>query len=455
MKQTAAADVPRYGMFSKKHLRYMGHAMRSSFCVAEGAVRAGKTIDHCFIAACCLERCADTFHLATGSTIGNAKLNIGVCNGFGLENLFRGRSHWGKYRDNEALFIRTQTGEKIVIFAGGGKADSYKRILGNSYGLWIATEINEHYDCDDSRTSFIKVAMARQAAAQEPLTLWDLNPSSPKARIYTEYIDRYRDEAMPGYLYEHFTIHDNATLSEEQRAAFIAKYRKDSVWYRRDILGERVIAEGLIYRAFADHPEQWAVTSADLRAKYYDKVRKRWNFQYLNLGVDFGGNGSLHAFVAVAITEDWHVIVLKARRIPAKDVPVEVLTNRFLAFAEEIRKQYGEITASYCDSAEQAIIATFRRAADFPIANALKGEIIDRIRATELLMTSGFLSYVEGDCDSLVTAWSEAVWDDKDPGTWARLDDGSTDIDSNDAWEYSIERFIPSLIQMIEKGVTI
>ena len=52
----------------------------------------------------------------------------------------------------------TLTGEKIVIFAGGGKADSYKKILGNSYGLWIATEINEHYDSDDSRTSFIKVA---------------------------------------------------------------------------------------------------------------------------------------------------------------------------------------------------------------------------------------------------------------------------------------------------------
>ena len=41
----------------------------------------------------------------------------------------------------------------------------YKRILGNSYGLWIATEINEHYDSDDSRESFIKVAMGRQAAA--------------------------------------------------------------------------------------------------------------------------------------------------------------------------------------------------------------------------------------------------------------------------------------------------
>lgn len=440
-----------WGAFSSKHRKYIRKAVRSSFCVAEGAVRAGKTIDHCLIAAHYLERCPDKFHLATGSTIGNAKLNIGVCNGFGLENLFRGRCHWGKYRDNEALFIQTQTGEKIVIFVGGGKADSYKRILGNSYGMWIATEVNEHYDCDDSRTSFLKVAMARQAAAQEPLTLWDLNPSSPKHRIYTEYIDRYRDEGLRGYLYEHFTIHDNATLTDAQRDAFIAKYRPDSVWYRRDILGQRVIAEGLIYQAFADHPEAWVVSEEDFRKKYWDEFHKRWKFRYVNLGVDYGGNGSAHAFVAIAVTEDWHVIVLETKRLPAKGMTVEVLTKHFLAFGQSIRDRYGPISAAYCDSAEQTIIATFRQASPWPVVNAVKGQIIDRIRFTELAMTAGFLTYLEGTCDSLVTAWSECVWDPNEPGEWVRLDNGTTDIDSNDAWEYSVERFIPAIIQKIEQ----
>lgn len=435
-----------------KHREYIRKAEKATICVAEGAVRAGKTIDQVLIAARYLERCADRFHLATGSTIGNAKLNIGVCNGFGLENLFRGRSHWGKYRDNEALFIRTQTGEKIVIFAGGGKADSYKRILGNSYGLWIATEINEHYDCDDSRTSFLKVAMARQAAAQEPLTLWDLNPSSPKHRIYTEYIDRYKEEALPGYLYQHFTIFDNATLSDAQRNAFIAKYRPDSVWYRRDILGQRVIAEGLIYEAFADSPEAWALSLEDLKARWYDDRAKHWRFQYLNLGVDFGGNGSAHAFVADAVTDDDHVVVLKTERLPSKGMTVEALTKHFLAFAASVSEGFGDISAAYCDSAEQTIINTFRQAADFPVVNALKGAIIDRIRHTEQLMTARRLHYLAGQCDSLVTAWSECLWDPDEPGQWIRLDDGSTDIDSNDAWEYSIERFIPMLIQALEQA---
>ena len=117
---------------SPKHKRYIRKALKCKMSVAEGAIRSGKTIDHCIIAMLKLETCKDKIHLASGSTIANAKLNIGDCNGFGLEHLFRGRCRWGKYKDNEALYIQTKTGEKIVIFAGGGKADSYKRIMGKT-----------------------------------------------------------------------------------------------------------------------------------------------------------------------------------------------------------------------------------------------------------------------------------------------------------------------------------
>lgn len=246
---TLTQTIP-WSDFSDKHKYYIHNALKSRICVAEGAIRSGKTIDHCIIAAAHLELCRDKIHLASGSTIGNAKLNIGVCNGFGLEALFRGRCKWGKYRDNEALFLYTQTGEKVVVFAGGGKADSYKRILGNSYGLWIATEINEHYDSDDSRESFIKVAFGRQAAAMDPLVLWDLNPCNPNHSIYRDYIDHYQETNLAGYLYEHFTIDDNLSVSDQRREELKAKYDPNSIWYRRDILGQRCVAEGLVYPMF-------------------------------------------------------------------------------------------------------------------------------------------------------------------------------------------------------------
>lgn len=254
--------------FSPKHKKYIKNALSNKMNVAEGAIRSGKTIDHCIIAAMYLEQCGDKIHLASGSTMGNAKLNIGVCNGYGLENLFRGRCKWGKFRDNEALFIHTQTGEKVVIFVGGAKADSYKKILGNSYGMWIATEINEHYDGEDSRTSFIKVAFGRQVAAKRPLILWDLNPCNPSHRIYSDYIDLYKDTYVGGYQYQHFTISDNYSITPQRRIEIESQYVKGSVWYRRDIDGERCIAEGLVYPMYekamcaypSEEPEEYCIS---------------------------------------------------------------------------------------------------------------------------------------------------------------------------------------------------
>ena len=74
------ATIP-WGAFSDKHRAYIRAALKNRMCVAEGAIRSGKTIDHCIIAAAYLEQTPDRFHLASGSTMANAKLNIGVCNG--------------------------------------------------------------------------------------------------------------------------------------------------------------------------------------------------------------------------------------------------------------------------------------------------------------------------------------------------------------------------------------
>ena len=278
--------------FSPKHKRYIKEALSNKMNVAEGAIRSGKTIDHCIIAAMYLETCPDKIHLASGSTIGNAKLNIGACNGFGLENLFRGRCKWGKYKDNEALFVYTQTGEKIIIFTGGAKSDSYKRILGNSYGLWIATEINEHYDCEDSRTSFIKVAFGRQVAAQKPLILWDLNPCNPGHSIYKNYIDAYKGRYKGGYQYEHFTIADNLTISPERLEEIKSQYIVGSVWYRRDIDGERCIAEGLVYPMY----EKAICASPEKQPSEYC------------IAMDYGTMNAFAALLFAKIDNTWYAI---------------------------------------------------------------------------------------------------------------------------------------------------
>lgn len=427
--------------FGDKHKEYIRKGLECKMSVAEGSVRAGKTIDNCILACAYLETCEDIVHLASGSTIANAKLNIGYCNGFGLECLFKGRCRWGKFKDNEALFIKTKTGEKVVIFAGGGKADSYKKILGNSYGLWIATEINEHYDCDNSKESFIKVAMARQLASKEPRILWDLNPCSPNHKIYKEYIDKYQQqEFLGGYNYGHFTIEDNLSINEERKQEIASQYAVGTVWYKRDILGMRCVAEGNIYEDFANNTDKYLIDEKELQKK---------TITHIHIGVDFGGNKSADTFVAVGFTPMLkEVIILEAERWEGKK-NVEALQDRFLMFCEKIQEKYGKGGNVYCDSAELTLIGGLtsvisKNHLHFGVEPAEKNSIKERMRMVLRLMDRGRFKVCEW-CETVIKALSEAVYNGKEGHEDERLDDFTFDVDTLDALEYGIEPHLKEL----------
>lgn len=404
-----------WGKFSDKHKNYIKTALNYKQSVAEGAVRSGKTIDHCIIFSMYLETCEDKIHLASGSSLPNAKLNIGDCNGFGLEHIFRGRCRWGKYKSNEALFVQTKTGEKIVIFTGGGKSDSYKSILGNSYGGWIATEINEHYDCEDSRTSFIKVAMARQIASVHPFTLWDLNPSNPNADIYKNYIDKFM--GLDWYRYEHFNIFDNATMSQERIEEIQNKYDMNSVWYKRDILGERMVAEGLVFPYFANDCKPYLFKYQHLKEKMKEQGKR---FSHLIIGVDFGDNGSKYSWHLTGFTNDWDYMWALDEGDMAKSNAIDAtkFCKAFVRFYKRCIECYGYVEWIFPDSASNTLINTLRA---YFYAEGLDGSIIAPVKKNELtdrpitvdsLLVTGRLK-IEEHCKNLINALSELVWDEK------------------------------------------
>lgn len=404
-----------WGKFSDKHKNYIKTALNYKQSVAEGAVRSGKTIDHCIIFSMYLETCEDKIHLASGSSLPNAKLNIGDCNGFGLEHIFRGRCRWGKYKSNEALFVQTKTGEKIVIFTGGGKSDSYKSILGNSYGGWIATEINEHYDCEDSRTSFIKVAMARQIASVHPFTLWDLNPSNPNADIYKNYIDKFM--GLDWYRYEHFNIFDNATMSQERIEEIQNKYDMNSVWYKRDILGERMVAEGLVFPYFANNCKPYLFKYQHLKEKMKEQGKR---FSHLIIGVDFGDNGSKYSWHLTGFTNDWDYMwaLDEGDMEKSNSIDATKFCKAFVRFYKRCVECYGYVEWIFPDSASNTLINTLRA---YFYAEGLDGSIIAPVKKNELtdrpitvdsLLVTGRLK-IEEHCKNLINALSELVWDEK------------------------------------------
>lgn len=260
------------------------------------------------------------------------------------------------------------------------------------------------------------------------------NPDVPTHWLKTEYINN--GNLADDMLNIFFSIDDNTTLPADYVESLKKEYT--GVYYDRFILGEWVVANGAIYKVFSDAP-----------TAFY--VKEIPHFDYLNIGLDFGGNGSQHALVCSGITHDINKLyALKTERIPAADMTPQALYKRVYDFCVDIKERYGTISALYADSAEQTLIAGLRQALrplGVIVKNSLKREINDRIRAATMLMGGGRFYMIAAECQTLIDAFQGAVWDDKVIGKEERLDDGTSDIDTLDALEYSFERFIPQLIR--------
>ncbi len=392
--------------------------------------------------------------------MGNAKLNIGDANGFGLEWIFRGQCKWTRYHNLDALVIKgplTNFQTKVVIFAGAGNQYAYQKIRGNSYGMWIATEINLHHD------NVIKEAFNRQLAAKNRKIFWDLNPSHPNAPIYSDYIDKYAEldaegKLLGGYNYEHMTIFDNVNIPQQRIDEIVSQYDPGSVWYVRDILGKRSIAEGLIYAKFAS-----VTQSKDnymlMPVQEAMALRDRGMFMKITIGVDFGGNGSGHAFSATAITLGYEKLISLMAELHMNkkdDIDPEKLGELFVTFVRRVLRSYGAVTNIWCDSAEPVLIRGLRKSlikaglGNLQIGSARKYRVNDRIYAATTLCAMNRFYYTQ-EAEVLAKAMQTAVWDEKKLDL-IRLDDGTSDIDSLDAFEYSYERDIRYLVDKIPVG---
>ena len=427
--------------FTRNQKAFYDQSFKSWFNVAEGGKRGGKNVLTTFAFCIRLETHPNRLHLVGGVSIASAKLNILDCDGFGLQNYFEGRSKEGKYKNRDCLYIQTATGEKIVLVSGGGKDGDYKLIKGNTYGMAYITEANECHQ------TFIKEAFDRTLSSDDRAIYHDMNPKAPGHWYYKDVLDFHEKQqrANPayGYNYGHFTIADNMSISDEKLKKELSTYDKQSVWYKRDIKGQRIAAEGIIYRLFAENPKAYELETVK-------------DILEINVGIDFGGSKSAHAFVATAITRNYRslVVLASARHLNyPKVIDPEKLGQLAVDFCLAIVRRFGYITNVYADSAEQTLIAGLRKSfarGGLPwltIQNALKTVIVDRIRFTNRLVEQKRFFYLKGYCDSLVDALSTALWDPDEEVEDVRLDNGTTDIDTLDGYEYTFECNISRMIR--------
>lgn len=250
------------------------------------------------------------------------------------------------------------------------------------------------------------------------------NPASPRHFLKT-FLERGNDDIYCQY----YTLYDNPYNPPEFVSALEREFA-GSVLFDRYILGRWTAAQGLIYRRFADNPTAFAVSAGEIPP-----------LEHITVGVDFGGTRSNHAVVACGFHRDG-VYVLRAASLCARDMTSSELCRRVKRFCDGIYARYGFIDGIYCDSAEQTLIATLRRSVPYSVYNARKLPVLERIRAESLLIAEGRLLLLEGECEALERGLSEAMWDSRAAGD-VRLDDGTSDIDVLDAFEYGIEYYLP------------
>ena len=255
------------------------------------------------------------------------------------------------------------------------------------------------------------------------------NPKNP-SHFIKKFIDR---EDLDIYS-QSWTLYDNPFLPKTYIDELTKEY-EGTIYFNRYILGEWKRAEGIIYKKFADNPKSYIIEKAP-------------PLMAVEVGIDFGGNRSKHAFTAVGFTMGYRdMVVLESQTINTMVDPDE-LNLQYTQFATMVYNKYGKAFFTNYDSAEPVLgrgitLACIKAGCRTNVRYALKKNVNDRIKALIGLLGSKRV-WVLSHCKNVIDALQSAVWNPKALND-ERLDDGSTDIDTLDSLEYAYERYIVDL----------
>lgn len=386
--------------------------------IADGAVRSGKTVSMApSFVMWAMEEYDECDFAICGKTIGS--LNRNVINT--LKKQLRSLKYRYEHKRSENLLIVKKNGKTNYFYLFGGKDESSQDLI---QGMTLAGIFFDEVALMPQ--SFVEQGIARLSI--EGAKFWfNCNPKNPKHWFKLEYIDKIKEKNI---LYLHFTMDDNLTLSEAVKERY--KRMFTGVFYKRNILGLWVAAEGLIFQQIADDYERFITATIQ-----YNSI--------ISLGIDWGGNKSKHSITATKISRDFSSIqVLKASTMKATGTNTKQVFSWIINFIKEIQDKYGTVSFIFADSAEQVLNNSLNgelraNKINLIVQDSLKIEIKNRIELWNRLLNLDKMSFIENQCQSLIEALQTALYDEKaKDDRW--IDDGETsDIDSLDSFDYSFE----------------
>ncbi|WP_445396458.1 PBSX family phage terminase large subunit [Streptomyces sp. LE64] len=217
------------------------------------------------------------------------------------------------------------------------------------------------------------------------------NPDNPNHWARKEYLLRPREQRLRTW---HFAMDDNPGLSESYKARQRAAHR--GLFYKRNILGLWVMAEGAIYEAFDE-----AVHVVD----ELPEMLRYW------LGIDYG---TVNPFSAILFGEgvDGCMYAVAEWRHDSRKAQRQMTDAQYSAAVREWLRELDVVPEwSFVDPSAASFI---RQAYDDGFPNLAKGknEVSDGIRDVASLLAAGRLK-IHRSCTGLIEEFPGYVWDEK------------------------------------------
>ena len=225
------------GAFSEKQMSYI-HDSDAFINIAHGSVRSGKTICATFAFLMFVLKSPYKEFMISGKTRDTIERNV-------VRDLIRmvdGQGYW-KYRKFDNYIEIADNKIWLVGFSDEGATE---KVRGMTVGGWYADELTS------ASKSTVEMAITR-CSVDGAQMFWTMNPESPYHFIYTDYITNTELLDSGTVKTWHFTLEDNLHLSQRYIEELKRVNRKSQVKYKRNILGQWVIAEGVIYDSFDEN----------------------------------------------------------------------------------------------------------------------------------------------------------------------------------------------------------
>lgn len=372
-----------YQKFSKRQLLAMTWWNRPAFrdrdgVIGDGAIRSGKTV--------CM---ADGFLLWSMGRFNGQ--NFAIC-GKTIESLRRNvilnlREWMGGILD----ITERRAENKLIVSDGHGRSNTYFLFGGrdeSSYmliqGITLAGVLLDEVAL--MPRSFVDQALARCSVPGSKFW-FNCNPEGPEHWFYKEWVQKAKERNA---LHLHFTMADNQSLAQEIRNRYERMY--SGVFYRRYILGEWCVAEGLIY---AFDREKHTTKAIPKCGRYFISV------DYGTLNPFSAGLWCLFDGVAVRIREYYY---------SGRERNAQLTDEEYYA---ELEKMTGKLPVEYVvvDPSAASFITTIRRHDRFSVRKA-RNEVLDGIRLVSMLLRAGRVKIHES-CADAIREFGLYSWDDK------------------------------------------